>query len=175
MNNLILRQHCRGKTKQGHLHGKFLKHGVQLFKICLFYVAPISDDGRPIVYCLDGGIGYMYIPHRWWACIPSWQPLLCHFRVSHQTFGIHCQAIFRLFQLFLLFEEVSNTIFYCVLILTIGHHGSITPSERITLCDRYNTSYCHRTARKYHVVQLNVCVPFWTPTISHTATVIQPT
>ena len=45
-------------------------------------------------------------------------PKIC---LSHQKFGMHCQVIFCPSQLFLLLEEVSNTIFSCVLILTVGH------------------------------------------------------
>ena len=33
--------------------------------------------------------------------------------------------------------------------------GGITPSERITLRDQYDTTCCHRADRKYHAVQLN--------------------
>ena len=51
---------------------------------------------------------------------PSRQPL-DHFPLSQQNFEIHCQVIFRPFQLFLLLEEVSNIIFSCMLILTVGH------------------------------------------------------
>ena len=51
---------------------------------------------------------------------PPWQPI-DHFCLSHQKFGMHCQVIFRPFQLFLLLKKVSNTIFSCVLILTVGH------------------------------------------------------
>ena len=41
---------------------------------------------------------------------PLWQPL-DHFRLSHQKFGMHCWVIFRQSQLFLLLEELSNTVF----------------------------------------------------------------
>ena len=51
---------------------------------------------------------------------PPWQPL-DRFRLSHQKFGMHCRVIFRPSQLFLLSEEPSNTIFSCLLILTVGH------------------------------------------------------
>ena len=51
---------------------------------------------------------------------PPWQPL-DRFRRSHQKFGMHCRVIFRPSQLFLLSEELSNTIFSCLLILTVGH------------------------------------------------------
>ena len=51
---------------------------------------------------------------------PPWQPL-DRFRLSHQKFGMHCRVIFRPSQLFLLSEELSNTIFSCLHILTVGH------------------------------------------------------
>ena len=51
---------------------------------------------------------------------PPWQPL-DRFRRSHQKFGMHYRVIFRPSQLFLLSEELSNTIFSCLLILTVGH------------------------------------------------------
>ena len=51
---------------------------------------------------------------------PPWQPL-DPFRLSRREFGMHCRVIFRPSQLFLLLEELSNTIFSCVLILTVGH------------------------------------------------------
>ena len=57
-------------------------------------------------------------------CVPlrktSMEPLV-RFRRSHQKFGMHCRVIFRPSQLFLLSEELSNTIFSCLLILTVGH------------------------------------------------------
>ena len=38
-----------------------------------------------------------------------------------EKFGMHCRVIFRPSQLFLLSEELSNTIFSCLLILAVGH------------------------------------------------------
>ena len=57
-------------------------------------------------------------------CVPLRKTSMATYRsfsLSQQNFGIHCQVIFRPFQLFLLLEEVSNIIFSCVLILTVGH------------------------------------------------------
>ena len=65
---------------------------------------------------------------------PPWQPL-DHIHLLHQKFGIHCQTIFRLFQLFLLLEDVSNTIFCWGAYPDSRTPGGIAPSERITLRD----------------------------------------
>ena len=42
-----------------------------------------------------------------------------YFHLLLQTSGIHCQIIFRPFQFFLLLEELSNIIYFCLLTLTV--------------------------------------------------------
>ena len=49
---------------------------------------------------------------------PPWQTLN-RFHLLLQTSGMHCQVIFRPFQLFLLLEELSNIIYSCSLTLTV--------------------------------------------------------
>ena len=58
---------------------------------------------------------------------PPWQPL-DRFRWSHQKFGMHCRVIFVHPNSSLLSEELSNTIFSCLLISdsrTIWWHHAI--------------------------------------------------
>ena len=81
---------------------------------------------------------------------PPWRPL-DRSRLSHHKFGMHCRVISHPSQLFLLSKELSNTIFSCLLILTVGH---LVASRHLTV-SWYDTTCCHRAVRKYHAVQLN--------------------
>ena len=75
-----------------------------------FHAMRLCDHSAPHHPCL-----YVFLCAK-----HPWQPL-DRFRRSHQKFGMHCQVIFRPSQLFLLSEELSSTIFSCLLILTVGH------------------------------------------------------
>ena len=66
-----------------------------------------------------------YVPARALHCQyvfphvkPPWQTLN-RFHLLLQTSGMHCQVIFRPFQLFLLLEELSNITYSCSLTLTV--------------------------------------------------------
>ena len=70
---------------------------------------------------------------------PPWQ-VLNHLPPWLQTSGMHCQIIFRAFQLFLLLEELPNILFLLAYPDSSAKSGEIKPVQCITLGDTAPTT-----------------------------------
>ena len=89
-----------------------------LLRCSNFSSHPILQLSSPDMYRHE----HFALLHRCQYVFPHEKPpwlTLNHFHLLLQTSGIHCQIIFRPFQLFLLLEELSNIIYSCLLTLTV--------------------------------------------------------